>query len=343
MRNAALGVVVLTLALVAPSAAGATERHASHCASGAERPPRDGVPTPAYDQDCDSVRDEVDNCPPAGMNDFSTRNPDQTDSDGDGAGDKCDDDDDNDGIADAEDNCRTVANLDQTDTNGDGIGDACVRDTDLDGLIDPVDNCPRRANPDQVDSDGDGLGDACDPDDDDDYIADNAPDNCRLTPNQDQADGDGDGIGTACDPDENPFGPAPAPAPAAPAAPPPAAAAADRTAPSLRVTVARRQAFAELGGGLVATVRCSEACSVTAELRLGAKQARRLRLRRVRRVAKGTARLAAAGRTYTFLRFDRRARRRLWRARRVSVQLVVAAVDGAGNRRAVTRRLQLHR
>ena len=340
MWKAALGVLVVALALaVTGPAAGAAPRHAEHCGAGGERPPRPGdVPTPPDDQDCDSIKDPVDNCPPAGPNDFSTRNPDQTDSDADGQGDKCDLDDDNDGVADnAPDNCRTVANPGQEDTNGDGIGDDCVVDTDLDGLIDPSDNCPRRRNSDQVDSDGDGLGDACDNDDDDDYIADNAPDNCRLTPNQDQTDADGDGVGTACDADENPLGPSPA----GPSAPPPPAA--DRTRPTVRLAVARSHAFAELAGGLAASVRCSEACAVTAQLRLGAKQARRLRLGRVRTVARGSARLAGAGRTYAFLRFDRRAKRRLWRARRVTGQLRVTAVDGAGNRRVVTRTVTLHR
>jgi hypothetical protein len=111
----------------------------------------------------------------------------------------------------------------------------------------------------------------------------------------------------------------------------------------VKLAVARRHAFAELGGGLAASIRCSEACTLTAQLRLGAKEARRLRLRRTPTVARGSARLAAAGRTYAFLRFDRRAKARLWRARRVSAQVRVTAVDGAGNRRVVTRRVDLHR
>ena len=106
--------------------------------------------------------------------------------------------------------------------------------------------------------------------------------------------------------------------------------------------MARTAVFAELGGGLVASIRCSEACAVTAQLRLGAKQARRLRLGRVRTVARGSARLAAAGRTYAFLRFDRRAKRRLWRARRVTGEVRVTAVDGAGNRRSYAHG-ELHR
>ena len=346
MAKAALGILVVALALVAgaPAAHAADlSRHGEMCAGGGH-PSRGDVPTPPDDQDCDSIKDGVDNCPPSGANDFTTRNPDQTDSDNDGLGDKCDGDDDNDGIADASDNCRTVANPGQADANGDGIGDACVVDTDHDGLIDPKDNCPRRMNPDQVDTDLDGLGDACDNDDDEDFIADNAPDNCRLTPNQDQADGDGDGVGTACDADESPFGPGTGGGGGAqPPPPPPTATIADRTAPTVRLSVARKAAFAELGGGLVATVRCSEACIVKAELRLGKRQARKLRLSRARPVARGSATLAAAGRTYAFLRFERRAKRRLWRARRVTTSLRVTVADAAGNRRTLTRSVKLHR
>jgi len=337
--------VVLALAAFTPAqGAVAVAEHAAHCAGGGGGgAPASLVPTPPDDQDCDSVKDGIDNCPPAGANDFSTRNPDQTDTDADGFGDRCDSDDDGDGRADDADNCRTIANPGQEDANGDGRGDACANiDSDQDGLIDDDDNCPRRANADQLDSDGDQLGDRCDNDDDQDYVADNAPDNCPRAPNQDQADGDGDGIGTACDGDESPLG-APTPPTPAGASAPPAATAADRSPPVVRLRVAGRQAFAELGGGLFAAVRCSEACTIRAELRLDVRSARRLRLMRVRTVARGTAAVGAAGSTYAFLRFDRRAKTKLWRARRVQAQLRVAAVDAAGNRRVLARKLTLHR
>jgi len=70
------------------------------------------------DLDNDGVSDEADNCP-------FTFNPNQLDTDGDGAGDSCDGDDDNDGVADSSDNCRLAANPDQADFDLDGIGDTC--------------------------------------------------------------------------------------------------------------------------------------------------------------------------------------------------------------------------
>jgi hypothetical protein len=74
---------------------------------------------------------------------------------------------DGDGVADASDNCPTVANASQADTDHDGIGDACDScpsgtDTDHDGVCDAVDNCPTVSNSSQQDSDGNGIGDLCD-------------------------------------------------------------------------------------------------------------------------------------------------------------------------------------
>ncbi len=114
-----------------------------------------------------------------------TPNPDQRDTNRDGAGDVCDDDDDGDGKLDVNDNCPLVANPSQQDGDGDGIGNAC-------------DNCNGLSNPDQRDTDGDGAGDACDADDDNDGELDGT-DNCPTVANASQADGDGDGVGDACD------------------------------------------------------------------------------------------------------------------------------------------------
>tara|TARA_R110002072_G_scaffold9584_1_gene46361 strand:- start:17450 stop:30334 length:12885 start_codon:yes stop_codon:yes gene_type:complete len=167
------------------------------------------------DFDNDGVRNKVDNCP-------LTPNPDQLDSDNDGAGDACDipdapdapdvidNDFDKDGIRNDVDNCPVTSNSDQLDSDNDGIGDACDtplvpdNDKDNDGVLDDVDNCPLVPNTDQLDSDNDGLGDACDAplvsddDYDDDGVLDDV-DNCPLIPNADQLDSDNDGIGDVCD------------------------------------------------------------------------------------------------------------------------------------------------
>lgn len=71
---------------------------------------------------------------------------------------------DGDGVPDARDSCIEAANPDQLDSDSDGAGDACDLDDDGDGLADEDDNCPLVANPDQADTDGDGVGDACVPD-----------------------------------------------------------------------------------------------------------------------------------------------------------------------------------
>lgn len=129
-------------------------------------------------------------------------------------------DSDGDGIANAVDNCPTVANAGQTDSDGDGAGNACDADDDNDGVPDTMDafpldpdesadsdsdgvgdngdNCPAMANNDQADNDSDGLGDVCDADDDNDGVSDDV-DNCPTDANADQADGDNDGIGDVCD------------------------------------------------------------------------------------------------------------------------------------------------
>lgn len=74
-------------------------------------------------------------------------------------------------IPDSVDNCPAVINSNQSNQDGDIAGDACdafpldpteTTDTDGDGVGDNGDNCPRHSNPDQADSDGNGIGNACD-------------------------------------------------------------------------------------------------------------------------------------------------------------------------------------
>lgn len=85
-----------------------------------------------------------------------------------------------DGICDIDDNCLVNVNPDQIDTDGDGAGDACDLDDDNDGVVDTEDNCPLEVNPDQSDADSDGAGDVCDGDGDNDGVLD-AADHCLNT------------------------------------------------------------------------------------------------------------------------------------------------------------------
>jgi hypothetical protein len=318
------------------------------------------IPDPG-DQDCDGVRNDgngpVDNCP-------SVRNADQRNTDagytagdppaqddasavmvdGDASGDACDDDDDADGVPDErdtdgdgapdtlEDNCRTVRNPHQYGakttyggTTQDGTPLCPAKDGDGDGHNDDVDNCRFIANPDQQDLDSDGLGDVCEGDDDGDGVADGA-DNCPKLPNSDQEDADGDGTGRICDFDEQ--------FPSQPIV----VAAADRTAPGLRVTMGSRHRVDDLAGGLPTAVRCDEACALSGTLRLSPATARRLHLPRV--LARSTAFVDAAGRTFLFWRPAPRVTRAL-RRHRVRVRMSVTAKDGAGNARSARRRVTL--
>ena len=274
------------------------------------------IPPPWWDPDCDSISSAPgdpdgggpgqpgpDNCP-------NFRNADQTDTDLDGQGDACDTDDDGDGVADTGDNCRIVPNPGQEDSNGDGRGDACPpTDVDGDGAFDDVDNCRSLPNADQANTDGDRQGDACDMDDDDDYVADTS-DNCPLASNQDQLDRDSDGVGDACDPDTVTAGPDPGSG----------GGGNDHRAPRVTVRLARVQRLSDLLGGMATTVRCSEACAISGRL-----------LRGKRRLAKGTATLAGAGRTWLFVRVRKGMARRLVKSGRVRVTLRLTVKDAAGN------------
>lgn len=340
--------VVVRLGVVATDLAGQSSRRdappitlvggGSSGSAGAVRI-RAAHPEPG-DVDGDEVRDEVDNCP-------NHKNGSQLDTDSDGQGDACDADDDNDGVADSSDNCRIVGNPGQED-GGDpypGYGDACQpKHSDTDGIIDDDDNCDTVANPDQSDVDGDDRGDACDADLDGDGL-DNPYDYCPtvyslergvdrngdgFVNHQDQLDRDGDRIGTECDPDE-------------PAVGGPGQGTNDTRRPRLAIRVASRQRLAAVRAGLVVRVRCSEACGATVELNVSRRLARRLGLRRTTILAGGSARLQAAGTTYVFVRFDRRASRRLFRMRSVRSKLTAGAVDGGGNRRTLSKRVALLR
>jgi hypothetical protein len=324
----AISVALALAALVAPAAASADEYGAAHdmCGGGggaggggSELRAQDAsIPPPPYDPDCDLVADGPndpdgsgpvragpDNCP-------TVRNGDQTDSDADGHGDACDDDDDADGVPDTSDNCRTTPNPGQEDTEpANGIGDVCQVDSDGDGHYDQLDNCPTIANPDQTNSDFDRQGDVCDFDDDDDYVPDTS-DNCPLASNQDQLNTDNDALGDACDPTSGiltgPTGPG--------------GNENDHSKPRVRVRLARLQRLSDLLGGMATSVRCSEACAITGQLMRGRRSL----------VAKGTATLAGAGRTWLFVRLKKGMARRLFAHRtKVRATLRLKVTDAAGN------------
>lgn len=68
---------------------------------------------------------------------------------------------DDDGIINSADLSPLAYDPDQTDSDSDGAGDASDPDVDGDGVPNATDNCPLTNNADQKDTDGDGVGDAC--------------------------------------------------------------------------------------------------------------------------------------------------------------------------------------
>jgi hypothetical protein len=301
------------------------------------------------DMDGDERPDATDNCPT--VKNGGQANRDRDLPGGDGLGDACDDDDDADGVPDASDNCRVDPNPGQEPGPDPRYGVACPPvDNDGDGVLEDDDNCERPGtslapNPDQADFDGDDHGDPCDADLDGDRI-DDQYDYCPtvyslergvdlngdgFNNHQDQSDRDGDRIGTECDPDE------------ATVARPGPGGAKDRRKPRLTVGVARRIPLAAYRAGLVVKVRCSEACGATVELQVKRAIARRLGLKRTRIFAGGSARLQGRGTTYVFVEFDKRVRQKLFRMPRLRSTLTAVAVDRGGNRRSLSRQVELIR
>jgi hypothetical protein len=121
------------------------------------------------------------------------------------------------------------------------------------------------------------------------------------------------------------------------------APARDVTPPLLTVSFRRVQRLARVRRrGVAGTAKCNEACRVTFRLRLSRRTARRLHLRSLT-IGRRTMSLAANRRTAVRIKLTRRAKARLRTARRVPITLRATAVDSAGNRRVVTRRLSLKR
>jgi hypothetical protein len=204
-----------------------------------------------------------------------------------------------------------------TDFDGDGINDssdACVdiaRTSDLDGDGSPDsdgngDGCPDRAAA-LPDSDGDGIPDSSD--------------SCPST-----AAGASDANGDGCP--DTPAGSNPGGETPGGGAPP------DVTAPSVSFSVKAQRALKKKALGWSAT--SNEACSLTVTAKLGKKKLGALKKA-----------LAAGVKTALKIKLSRRAQGLLRKALRtrmkVTVTLAWACVDGAGNRRAASKKLIVKR
>ena len=120
-------------------------------------------------------------------------------------------------------------------------------------------------------------------------------------------------------------------------------AAAIDAPPVLRVSLTARVARERfLSRGVVASVQCSESCTVSSVLTLDTKTAKRLKL--PRRLARATGSMTRAGTMRVTVKPSATVRRRLTRVKRtVNATLTTTAIDSAGHARTVTRRLRLSR
>jgi hypothetical protein len=252
---------------------------------------------------------------------------------------------DHDSIRNQDDNCPDTHNPNQLDSDHDAQtgtgapsgtpfdppstsgGDACDVDDDNDQVKDELDNCTTVDNANQTDTDADGDGDACDLDDDGDGVLDDK-DNCPKVANHGQPDADDDFIGDACDPDA-PRGQAGPPATVSTTGTP---VVVDKVAPKVTLRVGTVPRLEALGAGLPVPVLCNESCTLSSQLVASGKV-----------VARGSAQLGEAGRTYLFVRFTRGSLKRLARTPKIRPLLRVTAQDDAGNRTVVQRRLTLRR
>ncbi len=119
--------------------------------------------------------------------------------------------------------------------------------------------------------------------------------------------------------------------------------AADTVAPTISIKPRSRQSLGSvLARGLVVTVGCSEAGSITAQLRLSRRVARRYKLTRLV-IGRSSGTLAARGNLRLIVKLGAQAKRRLKRARSLAMTLVVKARDRSDNRATARRTLKLRR
>ena len=125
--------------------------------------------------------------------------------------------------------------------------------------------------------------------------------------------------------------------------PHPVTASADTTPPSLTVALANRLRLRRaLARGIQFSVACSETATFSAQLRIGAALANRLKLPRV--VGRAAAKpCSAAGRVGNRAQFTTKAKRKLAKLNAVRISVLVKAVDQAGNRANRSRTTRLSR
>jgi hypothetical protein len=215
-----------------------------------------------------------------------------------------------------------LVNWNPTDLDGDGVG--------------PGDNCRFVANANQLNTDGDSTGNACDDDDDNDGLSDATE--AALGTNPLSSDSDGDGKPDASDSCPLVAGTS---ASGCPVAPPPPPGAQDTTPPRVTVIVQSKVKLKSFKRGLTAAARVNEPASIKFEL-LGAPPARKRARTRAKAFTRVLARqsLAMAGAGLRAARL-RPAKKLLGKARKFVVQLRVTAIDRAGNRTVVTRRINV--
>ena len=120
---------------------------------------------------------------------------------------------------------------------------------------------------------------------------------------------------------------------------------ADTQAPSVTTAASKPTLGKLLKKGLLASVTCSESCTVAAQLQIPAKTARKLKLgRKLTVIGKGSASAPLAGKVTVPVKLTSKARRGLKRTRKLTATLVVVATDPSGNRSApVTRKVTFKR
>jgi hypothetical protein len=115
--------------------------------------------------------------------------------------------------------------------------------------------------------------------------------------------------------------------------------------PALALAIPPRPRLADvLGSGLPVDAACSERCTLTAQLRIALRDARRAKLAAAARtvlVGSGRAKIARAGRGTVVLALTPRARKRLARLGRVHATVRVRAADRQGNHTTRSKRVTL--